>query len=306
MANIEHSFVETNGVKLHVVLSGVSTGSATAGGEPVILLHGFPEYWGGWKRQIQSLAQAGYRVIVPDQRGYGQSDVPRGVAAYALPELAKDIVGLMDALGYEKVYLAGHDWGAAVAWAVGIAYPQRVRKLAILNVPHPTVMFDFLKKSPRQMLKSWYIAFFQIPGLADWLLARNDFALAARLLLGSGKNGTFSRAELEEYKQAWRASGGLTGMINWYRALARKQPALPGSPRLEMPVLILWGKNDVALSAEMAAASLKLCADGQLVYFDNATHWVQHDEAEAVSTRLAEFFGNSGESQRQPASATKF
>ena len=297
MSELEHAFIQTNGVRLHVVLASVSTGSTTARGEPVILLHGFPEYWGGWKQQIPALTQAGHRVIVPDQRGYGQSDAPRGVSAYALPELAKDIVGLMDALGYEKVCLAGHDWGAAVAWAVGIAYPERVRKLAILNVPHPAVMMDFLRKSPRQMLKSWYIAFFQIPGLADWLLARDDFALTARLLVGSGKKGTFNRAQLEEYKDAWRASGGLTGMINWYRALARFRPAMPTETRLKMPVLILWGKNDVALSAEMAAASLKFCQNGQLVYFENATHWVQHDEAEAVSTRLVAFFRNSGEPQ---------
>jgi len=290
MTTLEHAFIQTNGIKLHIVLSG------PVNGEPLLLLHGFPEYWGGWTRQIPALAEAGYRVIVPDQRGYGQSDVPRGVAAYALPELAKDVVGLMDALGHETFHLAGHDWGAVVAWTVGMTYPERVRKLAILNVPHPAVMFAFLKKSPRQMLKSWYIAFFQIPGLADWLLARDDFALTARLLIGSGKRGTFSRPELEEYKKAWTASGGLTGMINWYRALARKRPALPGNPRLPMPVLILWGKNDVALSAEMASASLEFCENGQLVYFENATHWVQHDEAEAVSARLAKFFKNPGES----------
>lgn len=287
MTSLKHAFIQTNGIQLHVVLAG------PADGEPVILLHGFPEYWGGWKRQIAALAQAGFRVIVPDQRGYGQSDIPRGVPAYALPELVNDIVGLMNAFGYEKVYLAGHDWGAVVAWMLGMTRPERVKKLAILNVPHPAVMFDFLKKSPRQMLKSWYIAFFQIPGLADWLLARNDFALAARLLIGSGKKGTFSRPELEDYKQAWRASGGLTGMINWYRALARKPPALPDNPRQKMPVLILWGKNDVALSAEMAAESLKYCENGHLIYFENATHWVQHDEAEAVSAHLAAFFSGA-------------
>ncbi len=290
MTTLEHALLKTNGIQLHIVLCG------PADGEPVILLHGFPEYWGGWKRQIPALAQAGYRVIVPDQRGYGQSDAPRGVAAYALSELTNDIVGLMDALGYENVYLAGHDWGAVVAWSLGMTWPKRVKKLAILNVPHPAVMFDFLKKSPRQMLKSWYIAFFQIPGLADWLLAREDFALAARLLISSGKKGTFSRPELEEYKKAWRASGGLTSMINWYRALTQKRPALPGNPRLKMPVLILWGKNDVALSAEMAAESLKYCENGQLVYFEKATHWVQHDEAEEVSARLVEFFRVSEES----------
>lgn len=287
MTTLEHAFIQTNGIQLHVVLAG------PVDGEPLLLLHGFPEYWGGWKRQIPALAQAGFRVIAPDQRGYGQSDVPRDVSAYALPELVKDVIGLMNALGYETFHLAGHDWGAAAAWTVGITCPQRVRKLAILNVPHPAVMFDFLKKSPRQMVKSWYIAFFQIPKLADWLLARNDFALAVHMLIVSGKKGTFSRAELEEYKKAWRASGGLTGMINWYRALVRKRPALPANLHLPMPVLILWGKQDAALSAEMAARSLEFCENGQLIYFENATHWVQHDEAGAVAARLMEFFKSS-------------
>lgn len=284
MSDLEHTFVPTNGIRLHVVLSGPTDGI------PVLLLHGFPEYWGGWRRQIPVLAQAGYRVIVPDQRGYGQSDTPREVAAYALTELVNDVIGLMDALGYETVFLAGHDWGAAVAWSAALLHPTRVRKLAILNVPHPAVMMHFLRRNPVQMLKSWYIAFFQIPGLADWLLAQNDFALAVRLLIASGKKDTFSYQELEEYKLAWRASGGLTGMIHWYRALARFRLPFPPSLHLQMPVLLLWGKNDVALSAAMAAESLKFCPQGELVYFENATHWVQHDEAEAVSAHLTAWF----------------
>lgn len=280
----QHHTLPTNNIQLHVVTAGPEDGP------PVMLLHGFPEFWGGWRKQMPALAEAGYRVLAPDQRGYNLSSVPREVRAYALDTLARDVVGLMDAFHLPAVNLVGHDWGAAVAWTVGLLYPERVRKLAILNVPHPAVMLRFLRASPAQMLKSWYIGFFQIPGLADWLLKRNNYALAVRLLIGSGQKGTFNRTELEDYKQAYANAGGLTGMINWYRALLWHQPALPRDRNLKMPVRILWGERDVALSAAMATASLAHCPHGTLTFFPNATHWVQHDEPAAVNAALLDFF----------------
>lgn len=286
MLNIPHEtrFIETNGVRLHVLLAGPENGT------PVILLHGFPEFWRGWLKQIEPLSAAGYRVIVPDQRGYNLSDAPKNVSAYALDELSKDIVGILDHFGIEQTYLVGHDWGAAVAWTVAIQYSERVKKLGILNVPHPAVMMKFIGKNPKQMLKSWYIGFFQIPGLADWLMGLGNFAGAINMLRASGKPSTFSESDLDEYRKAYANSGGLTGMINWYRALMRFRPAMPRDVRVKMPVLILWGKNDVALSYEMAEESLRYCEDGRLVAFEHATHWVQHDEAESVNRALLDFF----------------
>ena len=282
--SLEHTIIPTNGIKLHVVLAG------PPGGEPVVLLHGFPEFWRGWLNQIEILANQGYRVIVPDQRGYNLSDVPSKVQDYYLDRLSADVVGLMDHFGIEKVNLVGHDWGAAVAWNLGMYFPERIRKLGILNVPHMSVMRRFLSKSPRQMLKSWYIGFFQIPKLADWLLSRNNFSATLAMLKSSSLPTTFTPTDLNEYRQAYTNSHGLTGMINWYRALARYRPPAPKSIWLEMPVLILWGKHDVALSPEMATASLKLCDQGELFFFENATHWVQHDEPQAVSDHLIKFF----------------
>jgi len=188
-----------------------------------------------------------------------------------------------------KPCLVGHDWGAAVAWSVALTFPERVQKLAILNVPHPAVMLDYLRKHPSQMLKSWYIGFFQIPGLAERLVSRNDYAQGAGALRGSSRRGTFSDADIAEYKQAWKNSGGMTGMINWYRALVRYRPAMPGDLRLHMPVRILWGARDAFLSTEMAQASADLCDRVELTLFENATHWVQHEEAEAVSKALLFF-----------------
>jgi pimeloyl-ACP methyl ester carboxylesterase len=150
-------------------------------------------------------------------------------------------------------------------------------------------MQHFLTHSPRQMLKSWYIAFFQIPELADWLLSLGNYAGALSMLKTSGLPATFSASDLEEYRQAYIHSKGLTGMINWYRALARFRPTVPGSIRLRMPVLILWGKQDIALGAVMAEESLKLCDQGKLVFFEHASHWLQHDEAPSVNRHLLEF-----------------
>jgi len=281
---LETTFIPTNSIRLHVIQAGPVDGPL------VVLLHGFPEFWRGWIKQIEPLAQAGYRVVVPDQRGYNLSDVPREVKAYRMEELCKDIVGLLDALERKSCYLVGHDWGAAVAWNVALAFPPRVVKLSIMNVPHPHVMLDFLKNNPRQMLKSWYIAFFQIPSLADWLVSRNNYKLAANSLRVSSRSGTFTDADIDEYKKAWSNSDGLTGMINWYRALVRYRQVAPVEVRLHMPVRILWGKRDPFLSYEMAEASSRLCDRSEVTLFENATHWVQHEESHAVTLALLQFF----------------
>jgi pimeloyl-ACP methyl ester carboxylesterase len=282
--NYEHAFIQTNGVRLHVIMAGDPQGKS------VLLLHGFPEFWFGWRHQIPALVAAGFRVVVPDQRGYNLSDKPRGVHSYRTAILVQDVIGLLDQLKIVKVDLAGHDWGAAVAWGVAIGHPNRIARLAILNMPHPVVMLHTLRTSPAQLLKSWYIGFFQIPGLADWILRLNHCAATSRMLALSGNNNTFTTSDLVEYKKAWEQPGALTAMINWYRAIFWARPVYPANVRVHVPTLILWGKRDVALSSQMALRSLELCDDGRLVFYENATHWVQHDEAEEVDRQLISFF----------------
>jgi pimeloyl-ACP methyl ester carboxylesterase len=279
----EDASIHTNGICLHVVQAGPLDGPL------VVLLHGFPEFWYGWRRQIGPLAAAGYRVVAPDQRGYNLSEVPKEVSAYRIDELVRDVIGLLEALGRANCYLVGHDWGAAVAWATAMRFPERVSKLAILNVPHPAVMLDFLRKQPSQMLKSWYIGFFQIPGLAEWLLSRKDYERGARALQGSSRPGAFSDEDIAEYKRAWANSGGFGGMINWYRALRRFRSTTTMNVYLPMPVRILWGKKDAFLSHEMAHASAWFCNQAEVTLFENATHWVQHEEADAVNQALLAF-----------------
>lgn len=281
--------VDTNGIKLHVVMEGPTEGPA------VILLHGFPEFHYGWHKQVPALARAGFRVIVPDQRGYFRSDKPKGIASYDVDILAEDIAGLMDSLGIQNAFLAGHDWGAVVAWTLAINHPERLKKLAILNVPHPDVMARFLREDAEQRKKSWYIFFFQIPFLAEWMLGRNDFRNLRRMLAGSGKESTFSAEDLAQVQKAWAEPGALSGMLHWYRAIFRRSLRLvlfkkTAERRVTVPTLMLWGKQDVALSHAMVAPSIALCDTGEAVVFENATHWVQHDAAEEVNQRLVEFF----------------
>jgi len=280
---IEHHLVKVNGITLHVVTAGPKDG------EPVVLLHGFPEFWYGWKHQIAALADAGYRVIVPDQRGYNQSDKPKGLEQYTIDKLTGDMVALIEAMGHSSANVIGHDWGAIVAWSLGILYPNRVRKLGILNVPHPVVFQKTVRGNFGQALKSWYVLSFQMPGLPEWMMSRGDYSFAATMIKRSGKPTTFSDADLEKYKAAWRNEGAMTGMINWYRAYVQKPPATPENVRLPMPTLMIWGAQDQFLSASMAQPSIDLCDDGKLVMIDDATHWVQHDAHEQVNGLLLDF-----------------
>jgi len=281
---LEHTFLHTNGIKLHVVMTGPKDG------QPVLLLHGFPEFYYGWRKQIPVLAEAGYRVIVPDQRGYNLSDKPKGIHSYRIDTLLNDILGLVDIVGYDQINLIGHDWGAVVAWAFAIWYPDHLHGLGILNVPHPAVMLNFLRRGdPEQLRRSWYIFAFQIPWLPEIFLRIHDWHNTVRVLRGSGKIHTFTNEDIIEYKKAWSQPGTMSAMINWYRAAARYLPKLIKNQRVKVPTLMIWGMNDVALSHRMARLSLDYCENGKLVFFENATHWVQHDEAGAVNQLLVEF-----------------
>lgn len=279
-----HRLIPTNGITLHTVLDGPEDGPV------VLLLHGFPEFWYGWRRQIPALAAAGFRVLAPDQRGYNLSDRPRALSAYSLDALANDALGLIDASGRERVYLVGHDWGAMVAWWVALIAPHRVQRLAILNVPHPAVMRRHVTTDPAQMSRSLYAFFFQLPGLPELLMGANDWQPLARTLRETSLPGTFSDADLEEYRRAWSRPRAMTTMLNWYRALVRRPPADVPSPRVVVPTTVLWGMQDFALRAVMAEESAALCDDGELLAFPDNTHWLQHEAATAVNAALISRF----------------
>ena len=272
-------YIETNGVRLHTVQAGPEDGPL------VVLLHGFPECWYGWHRQLGPLAKAGYRVVIPDQRGYNLSEKPRGVDSYHIRELAADIVGLIDALGYEQAAVGGHDWGAAVAWWLALEYPDRLSQLCIVNVPHPTVFERTLRSSWSQRKNSWYVGFFQLPVLPEAAMRLGNYWLLARSLTDSIRPDAFTKTDIARYRMAWSQPGALTGMINWYRAIVRARPQ-PVRQQVETPTRILWGMGDEFLDSEMAHRSIKYCLDGELQTIENATHWVLHEEPALVVDAL--------------------
>lgn len=271
------------GVRLEAVAAGPEYGI------PVLLLHGFPESWYGWRRQILPLADAGFHVIAPNQRGYDTSDAPGAVSDYTLPHLTADVLAIADQLRWERFCLAGHDWGAAVAWTLALQSPERVSRLVILNVPHPTVMLRHLKTSLRQLARSWYILFFQIPWLPERILSAQNFSVLARSMVRTSRTGTFSSADLEHYREAWSRPGALRGMIHWYRAAARYRPEIT-DPLVRVPTKILWGVRDSFLGFCMAEESLRFCSQAELVRFDQCTHWIQHEAPEQVNKLMADFF----------------
>ncbi len=279
-----HRTIATNGIHLHAVEAGPE------GGPLLILLHGFPEFWYGWHRQIEPLAAAGFHVLAPDQRGYNLSDKPRKVSAYNLDALALDVVGLIDEAGDGKARVVGHDWGGAVAWWLGIKHPERLEKLALLNIPHPGVMQRALRKNPAQRKKSSYMFFFQIPWFPERSFRAGNFAAGVKALRGSSRPATFTDADLDLYREAWSQPGAVRSMIHWYRAAARSRPRRPASPRVSVPTLLLWGAQDRFLGREMAQPSIDLCDHGRLEFFEEASHWIQQEEPERVNRELVGFF----------------
>ncbi|MFB6095883.1 MAG: alpha/beta fold hydrolase [Haloferacaceae archaeon] len=275
----ESVLVDVGDVRLHAVLAGPDDGPLA------VLLHGFPECWYGWHRQIRPLVEAGYRVAVPDQRGYNRSDKPEGVSAYGLDRLAGDVVGLLDALGRERAHLVGHDWGAAVAWWTALHRPDRLATLAAVNVPHPSVMARHLRHDWGQRLRSWYFLYLQVPALPERLARVGDYAPLVRTMRTSSNPGTFSATDFRRYRRAWRQPGALTASMNWYRAVGRQRPR-PAREIVTVPTVVLWGVGDRFLETAMARESAVLCDDGRVRFVDGATHWVQHERPGLVADEL--------------------
>ncbi len=280
--SIEHFQRQANGVHLHVA----ATGEANA--PLVILLHGFPEFWGSWRAHMMRLADAGFRVLAPDQRGYNTSDKPGHVSDYALDILANDIVGLIDAEQRDKAIIVGHDWGGAVAWRVAQLAPERVGRVAVLNCPPTDVMQQMIWKTPRQLLKSWYMFSFQIPWIPEWYLGRDNGSALAKVMVETSQPGTFSDETLSELRQAWARDDALRAMLGWYRAGARHPPRHAG--RITVPSLLIWGEQDRFLGTQLIEPTMALCDQGQLIRFPSASHWVNHEEVDAVCSALESFF----------------
>jgi epoxide hydrolase 4 len=281
---LRDGYAELGDVRLHYVEAG--------DGPLVVLLHGFPEFWFSWRAQIPALAAAGFRVVAPDMRGYNLSSRPAGVAAYDLDLLAGDIRNLIRELGAESSFLVGHDWGAAVAWSTAMNHPEVVERLAILNGPHARRFLQGLR-TPRQLAKSWYMFFFQLPWLAERLARAGRWWGLRYPFEHDARPGAFTPEDIDAYVEAWSQPGAATTMINYYRALFRQPPwrAEARIRTVRAPTLVIWGERDRHLGAELAEPDRDDVPNlERVVRLPGASHWVQHDEPERVAQLLIEFF----------------
>jgi epoxide hydrolase 4 len=279
---VRHERIKADGVELHVARAGH--------GPAVILLHGFPENWHSWERQIPALVHAGFSVLAPDLRGYNLSDIPSGEEPYRLSHLVADVAALVRATGQTRAHIVGHDWGGVIAWAFAAAHPELVERLAILNAPHLDIYRKKVRSLP-QMKRSWYIAFFQLPRLPERLLAANRYAAIRRMFLrGPARAGAFSREDAAQYAAAMSKAGALTAALNYYRAntslrMFRDPPMRP----IECPTLVIWGERDTALGTELLDGLDRLVPGVQIHRIPDAGHWVQNEAPGEVNRALIDF-----------------
>ncbi len=288
----QHNFIETNHIRLHCVTQGE--------GDLVILLHGFPEFWYSWRYQIPALARY-FKVVVPDLRGYNDSDKP--AHGYDLDTLCSDVRGLIASLGYTKAHIVGHDWGGVIAWHLAQTFPQTLHRLAILNAPHPQQFFQELVSNVDQLRRSWYVLAFQVPGIPEWLIQQNLKEFVKNLFQGEAiRKGAFSADQTQMYQEALAKPGVITAALNYYRQLLSPQTWLGNLQRplpITVPTLVLWGEEDSFLSQKFTEKLDRLIsAPFQLRLVPQCGHWIQQEVPQTVNRELLNFLQTPP--QRQP------
>jgi len=276
----KHEYITTNRVKLHYVTQGE--------GPLMLMLHGFPEFWYSWRHQIREFANE-YKVVAVDLRGYNDSDKPEDPSTYVIDEFVKDVKGIIHGLGYDSCILVGHDWGGAIAWTFAYEHPEMLEKLIVLNLPHPAKFAAGLL-TPQQLLRSWYIFFFQLPWLPELLLQSSDYQFieTAFTRMAVNKNA-FTQADLEAYKDAAAKRGALTAMLNYYRNAFSTTLLKRDWSVLLIPTLMIWGEQDTALGKELTYGTEVYVKNLQIKYIPQASHWVQQDQPELVNQYIHSF-----------------
>jgi epoxide hydrolase 4 len=278
---MDYQTIHANGIDFNVATAG-------SGDRLALCLHGFPESSYSWRHQMPLLAQMGLRVWAPDLRGYGGSSRPRGVNAYALENLEEDVAALIEASGAKDVVLVGHDWGALIAWYYAMFGRLPISRLIIMNVPHPALAQKGLR-TLRQLKRSWYIFFFQLPSIPEWGLARNNHEAIGRAFRDMAiDKSRFPDEVLRVYRDAAARPGALTAMLNYYRALIRgfRRTTRRGTPRIDTPTLMIWGEVDAALGKELTHGTEQYVRNLTLRYLPNVSHWVQQEAPETVNAMM--------------------
>lgn len=263
------------------------------GARLALCLHGFPEHSISWRHQLPMLADLGYTAWAPNLRGYGNSSRPDSMGAYAIEDLMEDVAGLIDASGCRETVLIAHDWGAVIAWYFAMRQIRPLQKLIICNVPHPGAMSSG-GLSFEQLKRSWYIFFFQIPRLPEWMLGRDDAKAIGEMIRNSACNPELFPDELlEVYSDNAAQPGALTAMVNYYRALVRgggaRRQQQQGFPIIRIPTLMVWGEEDVALTKETTYGTEKFVENLTIRYLPRVSHWVQQDAPDAVNAMMRAF-----------------
>ncbi len=291
-SGIRMRFVEANGLRFELAECDAADGGT---GRLALCLHGFPELNFSWRAQMPMLAARGWRVWAPNMRGYGASDKPGGVAAYRMDGLAQDVAALIDASGAAEVMLVAHDWGALVAWHFAIKKLRPLRRLVIMNVPHPKCAQREIRRW-YQLKKSWYVFFFQLKLLPEWFLTRDNAAAIRRSFSGwTATPANFPPAVLQVYADAARRDGAMTAMINYYRALLRTPDARRiGNGVVDVPTLMIWGEEDGALDIRCTEGTGDYVPDFELHTLPGMSHWVQQDAPDAVNAIMAEWLDRRG------------
>ncbi|PSB24552.1 alpha/beta fold hydrolase [Stenomitos frigidus] len=280
----QHHFVETNRIRLHYVTQG--------DGELVLLLHGFPEFWYAWRFQIPALARH-FKVVVPDLRGYNESDKP--ASGYDLDTLSADIQGLIESLGYARAHIVGHDWGGTIAWHLAQKFPQYLNRLAILNAAPPQRFLQEMVGNLDQLRRSWYVLAFQVPGIPEWLIQQNLKEFLNNLLQGQAvRKGAFSNEETKLYQSALEKPGALSAALNYYRQMLSPWSWLKEFGRtpnlVTAPTLVLWGEEDSLLSQNLIKELDQFVqAPFRLTLVPHCGHWIQQEAPQTVNRELLSF-----------------
>jgi pimeloyl-ACP methyl ester carboxylesterase len=283
LRELREGHAEVGDQRLHYVEAG--------DGPLIVLLHGFPEFWYGWRHQIRPLAAAGFRVVAPDMRGYNLSSKPDRVAAYDTGQLTADISGLIRERGAESAMLVGHDWGGSVAWATAMQHPEVVERLAILNAAHPRKLSQGLHH-PGQLRRSWYFFFFDLPELPESVVRADNWRFFQHFLRDA-RPEAFTDQDMDRYIEAWSQPGAASGMINYYRNSVRQSPKRSEAQLrpIQVPTLIIWGEDDRYLGPELAEPDHDDVPNlDHVERLPDASHWVHHDEPERVARLLTDFF----------------
>jgi pimeloyl-ACP methyl ester carboxylesterase len=285
MSEVQTQFIDTGAVRFEIDTAGDPNGDRLA-----LLLHGFPESKYSWRHQIPVFTKLGYKVWAPNQRGYGNTTRYPRITDYRLELLVDDVARLIDASGCKSTILVGHDWGGIVAWAAALTAVRPLERLIVMNLPHLTLMNRGLR-TWRQLRKSWYVAFFQIPWLPELALT----AFGARAVGGAFRNMAVDKSRFPDevvdvYKRNALQPGAMRAMINWYRAATRTsrklQQLVESPPTLEVPTLMIWGEEDVALGKELTYGTEELVKDFTIRYLPGVSHWVQQEAPEAVNAMI--------------------